>query len=319
MAGGSGTFAAPRLDVLGGDATMQTAIGTSVRVVGALLVVVLAAGRGSAQVTSLLDAQVQSVFVSQSDSFQDSDPIGIPPLPPSGFGPYGLGGPLGLPAAPTPQVPVGVTPANPFLTGPFTSTFTDGATAPTKGQTWIDTGPLSGTNVVDANILMDLRLTNPTTLYAYVGMVFGANFYTLNSLGGGIGGAPPMIVGGNTTGGSAYAEAVATLDYYFATASSGFVGPFSPLGTLTYQWSISGTNPNFLVAVTPTGSLSNVVNPGGGGVIAIVGRAWLAGDPADIRMTIGSVPEIDPSGMASVLALLGGAVGVLERRRARGR
>jgi hypothetical protein len=38
-------------------------------------------------------------------------------------------------------------------------------------------------------------------------------------------------------------------------------------------------------------------------------------DPFTLRVDLAAVPEIDPAGMGSVLALVTGALGLLERRR----
>ena len=76
-----------------------------------------------------------------------------------------------------------------------------------------------------------------------------------------------------------------------------------------------------LFQATDQGAFSFVqaVAPGTTIDFAAYGGYAYGNTPIDARITgsLNSVPEIDPAGMGSVLALVGGALGVLERRRRR--
>jgi hypothetical protein len=135
--------------------------------------------RASAQITSIQTADVQSYFAADSESLftsQQSDPGGLVPWTTSGPGPYTITGPSGMPTIPVnPPVPAVLAPSNSFATSPYSSQFTDLPTA-TFGKSVIWANAPGGVNVADGHAVVNMRLENPTTTYAFHQMNFSLDY-----------------------------------------------------------------------------------------------------------------------------------------------
>ena len=137
------------------------------------------------------------------------------------------------------------------------------------------------------------------------------------------------------------------LNLFWSAADAPGSMAFSPLSPNLFAWMIRGDNSRDIVQVTPAGVASSFVGGFSGQQISFAfdaeGSMWLAWananqirkydasgnllfsfstgaySPGAITISAGSspVPEIDPAGMASVLTLLAGALGLVERRRSR--
>lgn len=264
------------------------------------------AGLVRAQTVSIQAADVQSYFAADSETFatsQQSDPPGLNPWPTSGFGLYTITGPTGVPALPiVPPVPAALGPANSFAVVPSTSLFADLPTNTlSKSVIWANAPP--GTNVADGHVGVNMRLENPTTTYAFHQMNFSVDYVANAPLGGGIAGLPTFFVSGTTTGVSSYAEFGATINYYWTdTNTAGLVGATTPLGSVSYYWSLTGPGSAFLTPVLPSGALAATPIGATGGLLSVVGKAFVAGDPAVIEVS--PVPE-PALGLTAVAALAG--------------
>lgn len=283
----------------------------------ATLVCLPLSGIARAQTVSIQTADVQSYFAANSESLptsQQSDPVGLAPwAPPSGFGPYTITGPAGVPPLPSvPPVPAALGPANSFAVAPWTSLFADLPTNTlSKSVIWANAPP--GTNVADGHVGVNMRLENPTTTYAFHQMNFSVDYVANAPLGPGIAGLPTFFVSGTTTGVNSYAEFGASIDYYWTDINTaGIVGTTTPLGSVSYYWSLIGPGSAFLTPVLPTGALAAPPIGATGGLLSVVGKAFVAGDPAVIEVS--PVPEPATCFMA-LAGMACGGVSLWRRRR----
>ena len=145
-----------------------------------LLVFGFVAG-AQAQVVTRSGDDVQAMFASQSDAYQDSDPTAIV-FGPAGVGPYttGVGLPF-LPLAPTASI-AAPTGGNAFAGGGWTSIFNDlaGSGSFTMAQSTIDDN-VAATPAFTADISIAIpawRLFQApgATGYAYEQLNFGSNY-----------------------------------------------------------------------------------------------------------------------------------------------
>lgn len=287
---------------------------TRVRCAAACGLLLVSSLEVSAQTVTIQAADVQSYFAANSESFvssQQSDPAGLAPWPTSGFGPYPITGPSGVPTIPfNPPVPAALAPSNSFATGPWTSLFADLPTSTlSKSVIWANSPP--SPNVADGHAVVNMRLENPTTTYAFHQMNFALDYVANAPLGGGIGGAPTFFVSGTTTGATSYAQFAGVIDYYWTdTNSAGIVGTTTPLGSLTYSWTQTGPGTWFATPVAPTGALASTPIGATSGLLSVIGEVFVAGDPAWIEVT--AVPE-----PTTAVAVVAGVAGVLAFRRRR--
>ncbi len=267
------------------------------------------AGLARAQTVSIQAADVQSYFAANSETLatsQQSDPPGLNPWPTSGFGLYTITGPTGVPAVPTlPPAPASLGPANSFAVAPWTSQFADLPTNTlSKSVIWANAPP--GTNVADGHVGVNMRLENPTTTYAFHQMNFSVDYVATAPLGAGIAGLPTFFVSGTTTGASSYAEFGATINYYWTdTNTAGVVGTTTPLGSVSYYWSQIGPGSAFLTPVIPTGALAATPIGATGGLLSVVGKAFVAGDPAVIEVSPVPEPALGFTAVAALAGMLG--------------
>lgn len=277
-----------------------------------------------AQVITPLGSGVEAMFASQSEAYSDSDPTGIPWGLAAGIGPYPAG--FIIPSLPTPP-PAGLTiaPGNAFAGGGYTSVFNDNFSTNgyTAGQATVDDF-VSGLPVTTSDVQIVFpawRLEQgPTAVgYAYYQLGFGSNYlFTSNpGLAAAVNPAIPLLLTGQVIGVTGYAQFDAMINYDWTPVSvntAGVIAPSGPmvsLGSLSYSATFMGPGPFFTTQFS-AGSLA--ATPAGDGVLSLTGFAWVAGDPFELAI---GVPEIDPSGMASVMALVTGGLGLLERRRRR--
>lgn len=267
------------------------------------------AGLVRAQTVSIQSADVQSYFAADSETFptsQQSDPLGLNPWPLSGVGPYTIAGPVGVPALPiVPPVPAALGPANSFAVAPWTSQFADLPTNTlSKSVIWANAPP--GTNVADGHVGVNMRLENPTTTYAFHQMNFSVDYVANAPLGGGIAGLPTFFVSGTTTGVTSYAEFGASIDYYWTDINTaGLVGATTSLGSVSYYWSLIGPGSAFLTPVLPSGALAATPIGATGGLLSVVGKAFVAGDPAVIEVSPVPEPALGFTAVAALAGMLG--------------
>lgn len=301
---------------------MTTSFPRPLALAGAL-VLGLGLSAAEAQTITRQGSGVTAMFASQSQSFTNSDPVGIVWGPAPGFGPYAANAIIpGLPVPPTPAIvpPIG----NAFAGGGWTSVFNDnlGTFNYTAAQGTID-DIIAAIPTTTADVQLQLqnwRLQQAAAApgYAYMQFNFGSNYlFTFNpGLGAAANPAVPLLVAGNTQGLTSYAQFDAVINYDWLPVSinsSGVItqtGPTQSLGALSYAWQVLGPGP-FSLSLPSTGSLAGV--PIGDGILSLTGFAWMAGDPVDISVT--AVPEPTTSlGLACFgLAALG-----IRCRRARG-
>jgi hypothetical protein len=290
-------------------------------------VLLLGAGRASAQINTILypavpngNASVQAYFASQGDLYHQSDPAGLPTWGVAGSGPYGGTSVPGVPLTPAYPDPVysnTLTPANYFVPSPYTSSFNDGGSPATTATSTISANAPGGAAVADANVQVNMSLNEPLIPpgYAYEQIDFALDYGTINSLTGGISGAPSFLVSGSTSGLGSYAQLGGQINYWWQSSNTTYsvinaASAWTYLGSLDYNWSGTGT---FSVTVSPTGTLAAAGAPSTIGVLEVTGDIFVAGDPATINVE--SVPE-PSSWLLFGIGLVAFGVWPLLRRRA---
>ncbi len=292
---------------------------------GAVLVGCLAA-HAQGQTITRQGSTVEASFLSQSGSYTNTDPVGLPTPANPGYPPlYPPGSPL-TPATYTPPLPINPSTSPPAGGNPFagiitgwTSTFVD-----TSGNNYTYAQSNIGDSIATTpSYTSDVQITIPhwqliqgptATGYAYEELNFGSNYLFQNNPG--LLAPTPAVLpllsisGTVQTGANAYAEVDALIDYTWFPAISGTntasgpytYGPPVSLGDLTYTFASPPGGGTFSQTLTAVSTLS--ATPSGDGMLAIDGFMWVAGDPFQIN--ISSVPK------PATLVLLGvAAVGLL--------
>ena len=289
----------------------------------ALGAILFCTGITQAQVLAPTGSGVKTVFASQSDGYQDSDPTGIT-FGPAGLGPYAPANTI--PNAPTAPAPA-ISPAggNAFSTnggGGYTSTFNDllGTTTFTAGQSTLDDiylfSPLATSDM--AIIIPALRLFQAPAApgYAYLQSTFGSNYLITSNPGLAPNPSPnfPATISGSTAAPGNYAQFDAQVTYTWIPVninSSGVITPAGSPTTLgTLSWTFSQTGGSYGTTILSTGGL--LATPAGNGIMSLTGHAWLAGDPMNIDVSLAPEPSVG----LGILACAGIAQ-MLWRRRAR--
>ncbi len=262
---------------------------------------------------------VQAFFASQSDVYQDSDPL-FGPFGPAGLGPYTAGVVLpGLPLAPAASLTPA--PGNAFAGGGYTSIFNDGlplatyAAAQSTIDDFISGSPVFTSDVSIAIPAWRLFQAAGATGYAYQQLNFGSNYlFTLNpGLAASTPALPIYINGSVVSGGGAYVQFDGVVAYTWIPVTTNTAGTLTPgtavpLGQLNYTFNQIGGG-TFIQTLTSTGSLLAI--PAGDGILALDGHMWIAGDPFEMNVT--TVPEPATLGL-----LMAGGLLALGRRRSRG-
>ena len=280
-------------------------------IVGLLLTLIVGGSTASGAILSITNANVQNYFGAVSDTVQLGDPAALAPWTVGAAGPYPVTGAASVPAPPAAPLWSGVLPnSNSFTGGAYSSVLND-LPSSTLSQGTISASAPGGGNVVNGNVIVNMDLFNPNTTFAYHQMNFEVDYLANTVLNGGIGGAPTFFVTGSTSVGASYAQFAAHILYYWQDIDAAGVasGSWSLLGNLDYNISFPPATTFVNVPVNPTGTL--ITTPTGGGELAIVGEAFVAGDPAEIHVS--ALPE--PSSF--VLAAFGmmGLAGLAWRRR----
>ncbi len=86
----------------------------------------------------------------------------------------------------------------------------------------ISANPPGGLAVADANVQANLTLNEPLIPpgYAYEQIDFALDYGTINSLTGGIGGAPSFLVSGSASGLGSYAQLGGQINYWWQTSNT---------------------------------------------------------------------------------------------------
>lgn len=271
-----------------------------------------------AQITGVVNSDVEAFFGSQSDAFQSSEPPIGPTWASNVAGPYGVAGPnvpALYPGYPSPNL--ALTPNIPYDTGHIGPGFSDPQL--TTSNYSIVGNFSGGTFTGDAYAQtfgppMTLNQPASATGFAYEKAEFAMTFSVGPSgIAAGLAPAYPFIVTGNVLPGSgAYAQFGAQVDYWWVPVIPGTIIPSGPavnLGTLTYNYLQTGGG--------PFGSLVNhsattLAGATGVGFLQITGEMFVSGDPFSISVM--SVPEPSTFALAAV-ALTGLGVWGYRRRR----
>ena len=261
-------------------------------------------GDASAQTLAPNGSGVIAHFASQSDAYQDSDPIGQI-FGPAGIGPYPAANPIpACPPAPAPGIVAA--PGNAFSTnggGGYTSLFNDlfSTNGNTAAQSTIDdsylVSPLFTSDM--AIMLPAFRLAQGPLApgYAYDQINFGSNYLITSNPGLGPNPAPafPASINGTTSAPGAYAQFDMEVEYTWTPVTintAGVItasGPSVSLGLLNWAFLQAGGGP-FATTLFSTGGLA--ATPAGDGIMSLTGHAWLAADPSEITVTVAPEPSL---------------------------
>lgn len=287
-----------------------------------LLAVLALGGSAHAQITGVVNSDVQGYFATNSDTFQLAEGPTIPPWAVNGPGFYPTSGiptvPALYPTFPNPALPLttNISYTAPFAHAPSTP-FTDGQTTADYSIIGGFLGP--GANTGDAYVLLGvpgavpLSINQPATAsgYAYEQV----NFAMVYSVGGAglIGGNPgprPFHVSGSVATGG-WAQFGAEVNYWWLDTLPGttIVTNTSLLGTLVYDFQVTNTGP---FSQWVNYNATNLLGAAGNGFLMITGSAFVAGDPFEIYVT--SVPE-PATAVTMGIGALGAAVLAVRRRR----
>jgi hypothetical protein len=271
-----------------------------------------------AQITGVVNSDVEAFFGSQSDAFQASEPPIGPPWPANAAGPYPITGPAVPPLyAGFPNPNLSFTPNIPYDLGHVGPGFID--TQLTTASYSIIGNYAGGAFTGDAFAMtfgppISLFQPSSATGFAYE-MIEFVMTYSVGPAGilGGLAPAYPFVATGNVLPGG-YAQFGAQVDYWWQPVIPGTIIPSGPavnLGTLQYSFlQVGGGAFNTVVNHAPT----VLAGAGGVGFLQITGEMFVAGDPFSINVI--SIPE--PSTLTLGVAGIG-AFGLMVLRRKRGR
>ena len=276
------------------------------------LTLVLPSG-GWAAVTGIPNSNVDAYFGSQSDAYQDSNPLGAAPWPASPIllsppppSTYFLAAIPGSPPNPN-TTPSNVTTFAPALS---TSGFNDGFGNQALSRILGFAGS-TGT-MDDAQIGMNMFLTQGSTGYAYEQLNYSIDYALANTPNAA--GFLSGLLTSAVTRSFAITGSVGSWVYFGGQMDFWdvpTVGPATPMGTLTFNFSSNVAGP-FAAIVSNTATIGPGNVPWGidaPDTLRITGTFLLAGDPCHI--TVQTVP------IPAAAWLFGGALGLLGAARRR--
>jgi hypothetical protein len=267
-----------------------------------------------AQIGNPYRAEVQGYFGDANDSAQLSTPGTLPPWtgPGATLGPYGISGvplvpgPSALPQYVDPFTTVLLPTSNNLLPGYIWAPPAITLSGTTINNTGLKYVGMTGTNVSDAAAIPRFTFNNTSSLNAYTQFNFEIDYTYNGLLAGGTASSPTLFVSYNT---SSYAQFAGNVRYYWNTINSSgdvtpFGNPWTYLGSVDYNWSITGSSSGINIPVSPLSTSSLGAAPAGGGILALVGNFYVAGDPAFIEVQAVPEPSTLTFGGLAVLSLI---------------
>jgi PEP-CTERM motif len=267
----------------------------TMRFLGILFVLAVVAPRARAQITGVVNSDVEAFFGSQNDSFQLAEPPLSPSWTPNANGPYPISGPTVpalYPGYPSPNL--SYTSNIPYDTGHTGSGFSDIQLTTSNYSIIGNYSP--GPNTGNAFAMVGgppMSLFQPATAtgFAFEKAEFVMT-YSVGPAGIAAGAAPayPFIASGNVLPlPGSYAQFGAQVDYWWVPVIPGTILPAGPavnLGTLQYSFLQSGGGAFGTLVNHSPAALAGAT---GVGFLQITGEMFVAGDPFSINVS--SVPE----------------------------
>lgn len=310
----------------------------SAAIMAALLALTLFSPRAQAgQITGIISSDVQAFFGSQDDFYQQTEtpnntgnswtPVSSTPAPTlTPAPPYPSSGLPNIPALyagypnatfPIGQnigfaAPLGHAPSSPFSYGASGADYHIYGGYGGSGNFTPNAGVVLGNNT--GNLMY---VNDPAASYGYVyeEVEFAIDY---NVAVGGISGAsvgprPYLVQGTFGSGGPDFAQFGAQLNYYFMTVNSitGVVGSANYLGSLDYNFYLSGGGSFLQVVPNTTPSLAGFSTPGPG-ILEITGDMFLIGDPVDF--SVEAVPEPSSAALLGIGLVAIGIMFTVRRR-----